>query len=144
MGCTGRFAVAVLGLLLGCGASVPYGSFITGSEAAQARMAVDAAGKLRETFPPEQHSLQFTHPADDPFGQALASELRGSGYSVQENYRDEAGGHRHLQYVVDELEGTNMLRVQLLVDARRFSRAYLRESDGLRPMGAWSSAGGAQ
>ena len=134
----------LLGSMLGCAGSAPYGSFLSGYEAVQAGMAEDAAGKVRQAFPPEQHTLQMKHPIDDPFGHALVNELRGAGYSVVENYEADAGGHRQVGYVVDQLEGTNMLRVQLLVDARRFSRAYMDNQGSLQPMGAWAVASGAQ
>ena len=128
----------------GCGGAVQYGSFLGGHETAQKGMAADAADKLKQMYPPEHNPVQLAHPAKDPFGQGLVNRLRGFGYVVLEAPDAEVEGHRKVGYVVDQVEGMPLLRLKLVIDDRTLSRAYVSQSDGLKPVGSWSSVHGAK
>lgn len=146
MGECSRRLWLVLGLgslvMLGCGAPLRYGSFLEGQDALQASVATDAVEKINALYPPERHSIQILHESRDPFGKRLIHGLRGSGYLVLESQEQAATGYHGLSYVLDRVEGTDMLRVQLQVDDHALSRAYVQRPDGLFPVGAWSSVGG--
>lgn len=127
-----------------CGGAVQYGSFLDGHETDQKRMAADAADKLKQMYPPEHNPVQLAHPAKDSFGQGFISRLRGFGYVVLEAPDADVDGHRRVGYAVDQVEGMQLLRLKLVVDDRTLSRAYVSQSDGLKPVGSWSSVHGAK
>jgi hypothetical protein len=131
-----RERTLVLALLLaGCGGGVPYGSFVTGRDRAQAAIAEDAAKKLAASFRATGQAIRFAHDADDAFGRDLAAELRKEGFAIRSKPAD---GELLVRYVVDVVKGTDFLRATIYVRGRTFARAYAQRAGGLYPVGPWS------
>lgn len=134
-----RKRMLVLALVVaGCGGSVPYGSFVSGREPAQAAIALDAAKELAASLSPTGRSIRFAHDASDAFGRCLAAELRREGYAVRST---PAKREMLVSYVVDAIKGTDLLRATIYAQGRTFSRAYAERSTGLLPVGPWSVGG---
>lgn len=138
-------------VLVGCGGAVQYGSFVGGRSEAQAAMALDAARKLATEYAPDSHALRLLHAATDSFGRSFAAELRKAGYAVQDGSADElqdakarSADELQVRYVVDQLKGTQLLRVTLYLPRTTLSRAYAERASGVFPVGPWSmgSVGG--
>src|SRR5690348_2173952 len=130
-----RERTLVLALLLaGCGGAMPYGSFVSGREPAQAAIAADAAKKLAASFPERGQGIRFAHDARDAFGRGLAADLRKEGFAIRATPAD---GELLMRYVVDTIKGTDMLRATIYVRGRTLSRAYAARPGGLYPVGPW-------
>lgn len=135
-------AVGILVLVLvGCGGSAQYGSFVDGRARAQAAIAADAATKLRAEFAPDSHSLRLAHTAADVFGRNFVAALRRAGYAVKESSAPLARSELSVRYVVDQLKGTQLLRVTVYVRDRTLSRPYGERASGVYPVGPWSAGG---
>ena len=138
----GMRLTALVVAVLGCGGAVQYGSFLSGRPALQQALALDAADKVRSEYDGgEGAAVMLMHPAADPFGRALASQLREEGFRVSHR----ADEHSHgvaLAYVADAIKGTDLLRVVVELNGRRFSRAYRPKGDGVKPAGPWTVSGG--
>lgn len=136
-------AALVLLTATGCATASQYGNYVNGKDQAQAAMAVDAANKLQEDYPPQEHVLVlYGGEEPDAFGTDLQNQLRKRGFTVR------AGGSSDgaivIRYAVDVIKGTSLLRITLYVDARRLSRAYNEKGQGVEPAGPWSSIGGSE
>lgn len=133
-----RVAMIVVALAA-CSGTAQYGSFVAGQEQVQGALASDAAKKLSVEYTPDSQAIRLVQDAQDPFGRALATELRKAGYSVKDRSAPRSADELHVRYVVDRLKGTRLLRVTVHVQRRRLSRAYGQRADGVYPAGPWSS-----
>lgn len=127
----------VVVVIVGCGATAQYGTFVRGHERAQYAIAADAAVKIAAAYPPETRSIRLEREADDLFGQRLATELRKKGFSLQENAASASERQLQVRYVLDAIKGTDLLRLSIYVPQRRLSRAYAQRSDRVFPDGPW-------
>lgn len=134
-------AAAWLLVLVGCGGAVQYGSFVDGRSLAQGVMAADAARKLAIEYAPDSHPLRLPLAATDDFGRNFEAELRRTGYAVQKGPAASSRDELQVRYVVDELKGTDLLRVTLYVQQRTLSRPYAERPRGVYPVAPWTAGG---
>jgi hypothetical protein len=125
-------------IFAGCAGAVPYGSFVTGREPAQAAIAADAAKELAASLRSTGEPIRFAHDASDAFGRSLAAALRTQGFAIRVT---PAHGELLVRYVVDAVKGTDLLRATIYVQGRTLSRAYAQRASGLYPVGPWSVGG---
>jgi hypothetical protein len=129
----------VIGLVLAaCGGAAPYGSFVTGHEPIQVAIAADAAKKLAAAFPAEGQAIRIGHDARDAFGRGFATALRAEGFAIRATPSD---GELVVRYVLDEIHGTELLRVTIYVRGQTLARAYEKRASALVPLGLWSHGG---
>src|SRR4051812_9628035 len=98
-------------VLVGCGGAAQYGDFVHGQPQMQSAIAADAAKKMAIEYAADSHALQIGDNAGDSFGRDLAAELRKAGYAVTADAGSPADGDLRVQYVLDKIKGTDLLRV---------------------------------
>ena len=133
-----RFVMlAALAVLIGCAGQPRFGTFVEVADSALRVVAVDAARRVEETWPAEQHRMHLSDAATDPFATALASELRRAGFRV---FTQEAvpKGAVELHFAVDTLGDSGLLRVTLYVQQSHWSRAYSNAGGKVSPAGPWT------
>lgn len=127
-------------LTCGCAATPRHGSFIEGRMGQQQALSQDAA-ELLAAGKPEGATFALPEGTADPFGRGLADALRSRGHFVTAGEKD---GALSVRYVVDELRGTDLLRVVLWIGHGVRSRAYRAEGTSLVAAGPWTVAGAGQ
>ncbi len=132
---------AVMALMVGCAGGPQHGSFLSGQQDLQRALALDAACKIAGDYGDDGAAVVLMHPASDPFGQALSSQLRKHGFRVQRADVAQPGALR-VSYVADSVKGTELLRVILQINGRLLSRAYRPRGGGVEPAGPWTATGG--
>lgn len=142
---------ALIAGLSGCASNSPYGNYSAAPAAYNKTMASDTVAYLVTQYPPALTSLNIMQPADDAYGNALVTLLRGRGYSVKE-YAPESSSKAQpavksvtapgvdLRYVVDSLApAADLYRVTVTVAGRPASRAYIPQKNGtVAAAGSWS------
>ena len=146
-----------IGLLAGC-VSPPYGYLVNGAVLPKMpeRLAQDTVARMEALYPPAHTRLALTHPATDPYGQALIEALRRKGYGVMDyrmhtrmipSTRDdrpvaaqpsvsrEAG--LPFGYVVDGPFEPRLYRVTVYIGSQSLSRAYHMDEQAIAQAGAW-------
>lgn len=124
--------------LFGC-ASTSTGAYLPSVyDSAVSAIAYDAASKLALEYPPDEHALELRAQTEGSFDRAFVSSLRQSGFALAVA-EGRAGEALVLQYAVDQLRGTRLVRVTLFIEHRTLSRAYSASVDGVYPAGPWSS-----
>jgi len=117
-------------------ASTSTGAYLPSAyDSAVSAIAYDAAAKLALEYPPDEHPLDLDAQTEGSFDRAFVSSLRQSGFALGPSGSGEA---LVVQYAVDQLRGTKLVRVTLFVDRRTLSRAYTTSSEGVYPAGPWS------
>ncbi|TWI46166.1 conjugative transfer protein TrbH [Pseudomonas duriflava] len=138
--------VCLLAGLAGCASNSQYGNFAEGSSPiTNKRLADDSVKQLLATFPPASTRFNVGQPVEDSYGRALTSSLRVKGYSLMEYRPDVKSGEsaqpassgKELRYVVDNLSGTNLYQVSLLIGKQSLSRAYVLQNNTVLPAGPW-------
>jgi hypothetical protein len=124
--------------LLAC-ASTSTGAYLPSAyDSAVSAIAYDAASKLALEYPPDEHALELRAQTEGSFDRAFVSSLRQSGFALSAT-EARAGEALVLQYAVDQLRGTKLVRVTLFLEHRTLSRAYTTSAEGVYPAGPWSS-----
>lgn len=145
-------ALMLIVLLPGCaswpswhlGSSAREGNYSDASQVVSAQLAADAFKRLADLYPPAQTTITFRSRTPDPFGQALAQNLRLAGFAVQQTISKDpllspVGGIA-LSYLVATM-GTQEYRVTIDVDGTSFSRAYVNTPQGLASASFWTQRG---
>lgn len=132
--------LALLICLVACAAR--YGNFMRHTtQANDKKMADDVAKKLVTLYPPALTRFDLQHAATDYFGTSLIAAMRTKGYAVLEYKARRKKGRAGvpLAYAVDELKGTGLYRVTVLIDRQQsLNRVYKVAKDGvLHPAGYW-------
>jgi hypothetical protein len=123
--------------LLAC-ASTSTGAYLPSTyDSAVSAIAYDAASKLALEYPPDEHALELKAETEGSFDRAFVSSLRQSGFALGAQRRPNEA--LVVQYAVDQLRGTKLVRVTLFIEQRTLSRAYTTSSEGVFPAGPWSS-----
>lgn len=153
------FAAAVV-CLAGCVTTSPiaggaYGNFISNAPAThEKQLADDAARQLRLLYPPASTRLDLRQPSADAFGRQLVEALRSQGYALQEmlpaagepaasSATAPATMAAHptagmpFNYVLDAIASPKLYRVTLILGSQTLTRAYVPQSEAVRPAGAW-------
>lgn len=126
--------------LVACAAR--YGNFMRNTtQVNDKKMADDVAKKLATLYPPALTRFDLQHASTDYFGTCLIASMRTRGYAVLE-YRARGKKGRAgvpLSYAVDQLKGTGLYRVTVLIDRQQsLNRVYKVAQDGvLYPAGYW-------
>lgn len=147
--------LAILALLLvslaGC-ASVPsqYGNFVQNTAQANDKKVVDDVVKrLVALYPPASTRFDLRHATPDFFGTYLVESMRAKGYAVLE-FKPEpkaasaesvvpAASGLALSYIVDQAKGSDLYRVELLINRNQLNRVYQVAQDGtIHPAGYWA------
>lgn len=120
-------------------ASTSTGAYLPSAyDSAVSAIAYDAAAKLALEYPPDEHPLSLDSETEGGFDRAFVSSLRQSGFALGSR-GNRSGDMLVVQYAVDQLRGTKLVRLTLFVERRTLSRAYATGSDGVYPAGPWSS-----
>lgn len=101
------------------------------SPEAASTIAGDMVGRLAEQVGPGSTTISLT-PDGSVFGQALETSLRGWGYAVAINQATEGQAMVALAYVVDEFEGSILVR--LSTHALDLTRMYRPGVEGATPI----------
>lgn len=131
--------LALMGCSLLACASTSTGAYLPSAyDSAVSAIAYDAAAKIALEYPPDDHPLALDSETESSFDRAFVSWLRQNGFTLK------SAGNRStdvlvVQYAVDQLRGTKLVRVTLFVEHRTLSRAYATGADGVYPAGPWSS-----
>ena len=136
-----RPVVVALGLLAACAPVPRYGNFLPEGDGVAGALAQDACRKVSAVIAAEVERVQLVHERQDPFAHRLSACLRKAGYAVWSPRRSSAGAVR-IAYVVDRIAGARLLRMTLLADRQRFSRAYRQVGERPQPVGPWTAVGG--
>lgn len=113
---------------------------------------------IAKEYPPAKTRIAIKNPAKGYFGAELINLLREEGFAVEEYSRsaNKAAGSNYdvevelvrnkntttttipLNYILDTVSGSNMIRVQILLDNTSVARPYFLGDDGnLYPCGKW-------
>lgn len=113
---------------------------------------------IAKEYPPAKTRIAIKNPAKGYFGDELINLLRHAGFAVEEysraanratsnNYDVEVKLVRNknattttipLNYILDTVSGSNMIRVQMLLGSTSVARPYFLGDDGsLYPCGKW-------
>lgn len=133
-----QILVLVALLLAACSASTTGAYLPDRYDSAARSIAHDAASKLALEYPPDDHALELVAQTQTTFDRAFASSLRRSGFPMGLPSGDERE-RIVVQYAVDQIRGTKLVRVTMFVDHRTLSRAYAPKPGGVYPAGPWSS-----
>ena len=98
---------------------------------AASTIAGDMVGRLAEQVGPGSTTISLT-PDGSVFGQALEASLRGWGYAVATDQSTEATNVVALAYVVDEFEGSILVRIS--TRALDLTRMYRPGVEGAAPI----------
>lgn len=154
-----RTALVFVFLMSGCATqqsgSPSYGNFVSrASTASHQKMASDAVRQLDALYAPAMTRFDVSQPTADPFGAALVQTLRQHGYALAQttalqttppagpdsvkptSTAVERNGVT-LRYVLDELPGTNLIRLTLQIEDQMLTRAYQVADDGASPASQW-------
>lgn len=101
------------------------------SPEAASTIAGDMVGRLAEQVGPGNTTISLK-PDGSVFGQALEASLRGWGYAVATDQATEATNMVALAYVVDEFEGSILVR--LSTHALDLTRMYRLGGEGATPI----------
>lgn len=140
-----NFALAALLLasLAGCAINQPYGNFTQNSPAVyDQKMADDAVAQLVAVYPPASTRFDLLHLTPDTFGLTLVKSLRAKGYALLEfepaaKAAPQTAPSLPLRYVLDQVPGSNLYRVTLLVGNQSLTRAYASQDGSVYPAGVW-------
>lgn len=116
------------------------------SDALAAQLAADAYGQITAHYPPAQTVLLLPQETTDPFGIALADQLRTAGYGVQQGSQvtpvvtATVPNAKPLTYLVAAMSQSEY-RVTVMVDSTQFNRAYVSLPDGLHAASLWTQRG---
>lgn len=126
--------------LVACAAR--YGNFMRNTtQGNDKKMADDVAKKLVTLYPPALTRFDLQHATGDYFGTSLIASLRTKGYAVLEHKARRKKGRAGvpLSYTVDQLKGTGLYRVTVLINRQEsLNRVYKVAQDGvLYPAGYW-------
>lgn len=134
-----RYAILVLLCCSAACASTSTGAYLPSAyDSAVSAIAYDAASKLALEYPPDQHPLELRSETEGRFDRAFISSLRQNGFALGSD-ANRSGEALVVQYAVDQLLGTKLVRVTVFVERRTLSRAYATGTDGVYPAGPWSS-----
>lgn len=105
----------------------------------------DVIEQLQKTLPAAHSSLSVTTPPrGDVFGQVLLKQLREAGYAVFEQpapsrwRRRPPAGENTLTYVKDKIGDEDMIRVEVAVGSRRWSRLFVIKNERIFGAGVWT------
>ncbi len=126
----------VLSLLLCSCATMQYGNLIDVSRSNDSYLAQDSAKQIRNVTVPARTSFFIYEKVNDPFGVKLIEHLRRKGYGIVEEVHPKQKANFH--YVVDRLQGHEVIRVSLFIGSQQLSRAYVQKHNKLYPIGTWS------
>lgn len=140
------FVMATVFLSVGCATQGQRGFYAKALSPTQSvEMAEDTAREMVALYPPASTYLALKQPTADPFGTALASQLRGQGYALAEEATTSKNQAKaavmtavgaDFGYVVDSV-GVDSYRVTATVGNETISRIYGVSNDRLSPMGYW-------
>ena len=134
-----RWIAVLVCAVAGCAGAPRHGTFVQGQDAALGAVSEDAAGKLRQEFPPDRYAVVLERAEEDAFGKELDSALRKAGYEVL-GKRRKGGQAVRVRYAVDTVKETMLLRLTMEVGRQQLSRVYVPRSRGVYPAGPWSAA----
>ncbi len=132
------FSILILVVVSGCTMTGNYGNFVENTGLNSQQIASDSVTKIAELHPPAKTTLEIQQPATDRFGIALTQGLRDRGFAIVE-YQGTAVQNNglNLNYVLDQLQGTALYRVTIVLGSQSITRPYTVTSSGVVPAGAW-------